>query len=152
MVLVLGHHQLQPVGLCLFYLLRLVSGRTVAGVLRSYGLCRALPVEVRRTSRGGVAHQPAQRPAALLFGYFFDEYTPAAATYWDAFTTVFSVIATLILVRKVLDNWAYWIVTDLIYIGLYFSRGAYLFALVMVVYVFIFAFALVSWARQYRMG
>ncbi len=88
--------------------------------------------------------------ATLLFGYFFDEYTPAAATYWDAFTTVFSIIATLILVRKVLDNWAYWIVTDLIYVGLYYSRGAYLFALVMVVYVVIAAFALVSWTRQYR--
>ena len=88
--------------------------------------------------------------ATLLFGYFFDEYTPAAGTYWDAFTTVFSIIATLILVRKVLDNWAYWIVTDLIYVGLYYSRGAYLFALVMVVYVVIAAFALVSWTRQYR--
>ena len=64
--------------------------------------------------------------AALLFGYFFDEYTPAASTYWDAFTTVFSVIATLILVRKVLDNWAYWIITDLIYIWSKFtSRGTY---------------------------
>ncbi|MCB0547696.1 MAG: nicotinamide mononucleotide transporter [Phaeodactylibacter sp.] len=88
--------------------------------------------------------------AALLFGYFFDTYTPAAATYWDAFTTVFSVIATLILVRKVLDNWAYWIITDLIYVGLYFSRGAYLFALVMVVYVVIASFALVSWSKEYR--
>ncbi|MCB0579702.1 MAG: nicotinamide mononucleotide transporter [Phaeodactylibacter sp.] len=88
--------------------------------------------------------------AALLFGYFFDEYTPAAATYWDAFTTVFSVIATLILVRKILDNWAYWIVVDLVYVGLYFSRGAYLFALVMVVYVVIASFALVGWRRQYR--
>ncbi len=88
--------------------------------------------------------------ASLLFGYFFDEYTPAAATYWDAFTTVFSVIATLILVRKVLDNWAYWIITDLIYVGLYYSRGAYLFALVMVVYVAIAAFALLGWWRAYR--
>jgi len=88
--------------------------------------------------------------ATLLFGYFFDEYTPAAATYWDAFTTVFSVIATLILVRKVLDNWAYWIVTDLVYVGLYFSRGAYLFSLVMLVYIVIAAFALVSWAKQYH--
>lgn len=90
--------------------------------------------------------------AALLFGYFFDEYTPAAATYWDAFTTVFSVIATLILVRKVLDNWAYWIVADLIYVGLYYSRGAYLFALVMAVYVVIATFALARWARAYREG
>ena len=88
--------------------------------------------------------------ASLLFGYFFDEYTPAAATYWDAFTTVFSVIATLILVRKVLDNWAYWIITDLIYVGLYYSRGAYLFALVMVVYVAIAAVALLGWWRAYR--
>lgn len=88
--------------------------------------------------------------ATLLFGYFFDEYTPAAATYWDAFTTVFSVIATLILVRKVLDNWAYWIVTDLVYVGLYFSRGAYLFSLVMLVYIVIAAFALVSWTKQYH--
>ncbi|MCO6479711.1 MAG: nicotinamide mononucleotide transporter [Phaeodactylibacter sp.] len=88
--------------------------------------------------------------AALLFGYFFDEYTPAAATYWDSFTTVFSVIATLILVRKVLDNWAYWIGVDLIYVGLYFSRGAYLFALVMVVYVAIATVALVNWSKEYR--
>lgn len=88
--------------------------------------------------------------AALLFGYFFDEYTPAAATYWDAFTTIFSILATLILVRKILDNWAYWIVVDLIYSGLYFSRGAYLFALLMLVYVLIAALALARWARQYR--
>ena len=86
---------------------------------------------------------------SLAFGYFFDEYTPAAATYWDAFTTVFSIIATLILVRKVLDNWGYWIVVDPIYVGLYFSRGAYLFSLVMVVYVIIASFALVSWSKAY---
>ncbi|MCB0615621.1 MAG: nicotinamide mononucleotide transporter, partial [Phaeodactylibacter sp.] len=87
--------------------------------------------------------------ASLLFGYFFDEYSPAAATYWDAFTTIFSIIATLILVRKVLDNWIYWVVVDAIYVGLYASRGAYLFALLMIVYTIIAAFAFFSWRRQY---
>ncbi len=90
--------------------------------------------------------------AALLFGYFFDAYTPAAATYWDAFTTVFSIIATFILVRKVLDNWAYWIVVDAAYAGLYFSRGAYLFTFLMVVYVVIASLALRAWWREYQLS
>lgn len=83
------------------------------------------------------------------FGYFFGVYTPAAATYWDAFTTVFSVAATFMLVRKVLENWAYWVVIDILYAGLYASRGAWLFALLMVAYTLIAAFAFFSWRRQY---
>jgi len=89
--------------------------------------------------------------AALGFGYFFDAYTPAAATYWDAGTTVFSVLATFLLVRKVLDNWAYWVVVDAVYVGLYASRGAYLFALLMVIYTVIAAVALRDWWRDYQL-
>lgn len=89
--------------------------------------------------------------AAFGFGYFFDTYTPAAATYWDAGTTVFSVLATFLLVRKVLDNWAYWVVVDAVYVGLYASRGAYLFALLMVIYTAIAAVALRDWWRDYQL-
>lgn len=85
----------------------------------------------------------------LVFGYAFGAYSPAAATYWDAGTTVFSVIATFMLVQKVLDNWAYWIVVDAVYIGLYSSRGAYLFALLMLVYTLIALFALWAWWRDW---
>ncbi len=108
----------------------------------------AMPIQTLRPAQhgwlllGGLA-------ASLLFGYFFDEYTPAAATYLDAFTTVFSVIATLILVKKVLENWLYWIVVDAVYAYLYASRGALLFALLMAVYVIIAAFAFFRWRRAY---
>jgi nicotinamide mononucleotide transporter len=85
---------------------------------------------------------------AFFFGYFFDEYTPAAATYLDAFTTVFSVITTFILVQKKLENWLYWVVVDATYAYLYFSRGAYLFALLMVAYTIIAAFAFFDWRRR----
>ncbi|MEQ8705705.1 MAG: nicotinamide riboside transporter PnuC [Phaeodactylibacter sp.] len=87
---------------------------------------------------------------AIAFGYFFDQYTPAAATYWDAFTTVFSVLATLLLVQRYLDNWAYWVVIDTIYIGLYFSREAYLFSLLMVVYTVIASVAWVQWQKSWK--
>lgn len=87
---------------------------------------------------------------ALLFGYAFSEYTPAAATYWDAFTTVFSVLATFMLVNKRLDNWAYWVVIDLAYAGLYASRGAYLFALLMLAYTIIAAVAFYRWLQAWE--
>ncbi len=87
---------------------------------------------------------------AYLFGYAFEQYTPAAATYWDATTTVFSVFATLMLVQKVLDNWLYWIVVDALYVWLYVSRGAWLFALLMVVYTVIALLALLSWWKAYQ--
>ena len=87
---------------------------------------------------------------SVLFGYFFATYTPAAATYLDAFTTVFSVIATFLLVRRILDNWIYWIVVDAIYIYLYGSRGAYLFALLMVWYVYVATKAYFIWKKEWQ--
>lgn len=89
---------------------------------------------------------------AFFFGYFFDEYTPAAATYLDAFTTVFSIITTFILVQKKLENWLYWVVIDASYAYLYASRGAYLFAVLMVAYTIIAALAFFRWRRHYAAG
>jgi nicotinamide mononucleotide transporter len=88
--------------------------------------------------------------ASLLFGYFFDVYTPAAATYWDAFTTVFAVLATVMLAKRQLDNWVYWVVVDAIYVGLYYSRGAYLLALVMAVYTAMAVHGYWHWRREWE--
>ena len=89
---------------------------------------------------------------ALLFGYFFDVYTPAAATYLDAFVTVFSIITTFLLVQKKLDNWAYWVIIDGASIYLFASRGAYLFAGIMIIYTLIAAQAFWQWRKDYRLA
>lgn len=87
-------------------------------------------------------------PATAVFGYFFANYTPAAATYADAFTTMLSVMATFLLVEKKLENWLYWILADSLYVALYTRQGAYLFALLMVAYVVIAVFGYFNWKRQ----
>ncbi len=84
----------------------------------------------------------------LLLGYIFSEYTSAQATYWDALTTVFSMIATFLLVQRILSNWLYWLVVDAIYVVLYASRGAHLFALLMVLYLVIATVAFLRWRRE----
>ena len=86
--------------------------------------------------------------AGYLLGTFFDRYGQAAATYYDALTTTFSVAATLLLVRRFRENWLYWIGIDLAYANLYYQRGAILFAVLMIVYTGIAYFGYRNWRRE----
>ncbi|MBK9015577.1 MAG: nicotinamide mononucleotide transporter, partial [Saprospiraceae bacterium] len=43
---------------------------------------------------------------------FCSKFTPTSFPYADAFITAFSVIATLLTIKKVLESWLYWIVFD----------------------------------------
>lgn len=87
-------------------------------------------------------------PGSLLLGYFFGEYTDAAATYPDAFTTLFSIITTILVIKRKLENWLYWIVIDTVYIFLYASRGSILFTLLFVLYLVIAVFGYFKWKRE----
>ncbi|MEL6636400.1 MAG: nicotinamide riboside transporter PnuC [Bacteroidota bacterium] len=87
---------------------------------------------------------------ALPIGYFFAEYTPAAATYIDAWTTVFSVLATILVVKRKLENWLYWIAIDAVYVYLYYTRGGYLFALLFVAYTIIAIIGYRAWWREWK--
>jgi len=86
--------------------------------------------------------------ATLFVGYSFSEYTSAAATYWDAFTTVFSIMITFMVIQKKIDNWLYWLVIDTVYVFLYWSRGGYLFALLFVAYLVIVVLGFFQWRGQ----
>lgn len=68
----------------------------------------------------------------------------------DAITTGFSIIATFLLVWRVLDNWIYWIVFDLLYIYIYFHQSAYLFIFIMIVYILMSFAGLYKWNLIYR--
>lgn len=84
----------------------------------------------------------------LLFGYGVGSVMVAAATYPDAITTVFSVITTFLLIGRRLENWLYWIVIDLAYVWIYYSTGAVLFALMMVINVGMAVYGYRHWRRE----
>ena len=88
---------------------------------------------------------------ALPFSYFFATYPQAAATLPDALTTIFSIAATFLFINKKMENWLYWVVTDMTYIWLYQSRGATLFALLMVLYTVIAAVAYWQWRQKLQL-
>jgi nicotinamide mononucleotide transporter len=74
----------------------------------------------------------------------------ARFTGLDGFATSFSLLATWMLARKILENWAYWIVADAVAIVLYLLLDLYWYAGLYAVYVIISASALSRWSREWR--
>ena len=85
---------------------------------------------------------------AFFFGYFFTIYTSSKLPIIDSFTTVFSVIATFMLTKKILENWLYWVVIDIVSVYLYFSRELHLTSLLFILYSIIAIFGYLSWLRN----
>ena len=75
-------------------------------------------------------------------------YTAAALPLADATTTVYSVIGTILLIERRLDNWLYFVAMDAVYVWLYLDRGSPLFAGLFAVYTVLAAVGYVSWRRM----
>ena len=84
----------------------------------------------------------------FLMGFYFTIYTNAAMPLVDSFTTVFSVFATYMVTKKVLGNWLYWIVIDIVSVYLYFSRDLHLTSLLFIMYTVIAIFGYFSWLKR----
>lgn len=61
--------------------------------------------------------------ATALVGFGMARFTNADLPYWDALTTVFSLVAQTLLARKYLENWIVWIGVDVFAIGIYLYKG-----------------------------
>jgi len=70
--------------------------------------------------------------------------------YLDAGVTVFSVLNTWLMAKKVLQNWLYWIVIDSAAIVLYAQNGYYATIVMYSVYLILAVIGFISWQKLYR--
>jgi nicotinamide mononucleotide transporter len=68
----------------------------------------------------------------------------------DAYTTVFSVMNTWLIARKVLENWLYWAVIDGAATILYIQTGYYATAALFVLNTILAVVGFISWVKLYR--
>lgn len=78
------------------------------------------------------------------------QFTRADMIWLDTSTTVFSLFATFLVARKLLENWLYWIVIDLTYVGLFWVKGFYPTAILFAVYTVMACIGYLKWRREYR--
>ncbi|GAA5025593.1 nicotinamide mononucleotide transporter [Marivirga lumbricoides] len=86
----------------------------------------------------------------LSLGYFLVEQTDAQLPYLDSFTTVFSIFTTILVTRKVLENWLYWIIIDAVEAYVYFQRELYLTSVLFAAYVVIAVIGYVKWRSSFK--
>ena len=86
--------------------------------------------------------------STFVMGFYFTTYTSAKMPIIDSFTTVFSIIATYMITKKILENWLYWIVIDVASMYLYFGRDLHLTSLLFSVYTVIAIFGYLSWRKK----
>lgn len=73
--------------------------------------------------------------------------TDAAFPWVDSGTTVASLIAQVMLTRKILENWLVWIAADVVMIALYFQKELYLTSALYVVFIGLCVRGFVSWRQ-----
>ena len=85
--------------------------------------------------------------AFLTFAAIADYYSSADLAYFDAFTTVFAIIATYMVVKRQIENWLIWIVVDAVAAGMYFYKELYFTTLLFIVYTLVAVFGYLKWKK-----
>jgi nicotinamide mononucleotide transporter len=81
--------------------------------------------------------------SAYLLKHFFNSTIP----YFDATTTILSLIATWMAAKKHIENWLVWILTDLIYIPEYLIKHLYHTALLYFIFTLLAVYGYFEWRK-----
>jgi nicotinamide mononucleotide transporter len=92
----------------------------------------------------------ASASLALLVGYLFANYTEQSTPYLDAFTTCFSLVATFMVVKRVIENWLYWIFINMGMVVLYLNNGYEILALQYGLFVILAIYGYWSWNKALK--
>jgi nicotinamide mononucleotide transporter len=84
----------------------------------------------------------------LYFPVYFPE--PASFPFLDAFTTVMSFAATILMARKKVECWYLWILVDIIGIWLYYVKGVKFIALEYVIFLILATKGMIEWRKEFR--
>ena len=85
-----------------------------------------------------------------LLGHVMANHTLADFAYLDAQTTVFSVVATVLVARKLVSNWLYWVVIDAVSIYVYAQKHLYFLTALFMLYTVIAIAGYFIWRSHYQ--
>ncbi|MDZ4204057.1 MAG: nicotinamide riboside transporter PnuC [Bacteroidales bacterium] len=78
------------------------------------------------------------------------EYIGSYVPYVDSFTTAVFLVAMLLMARKKVENWVYWIIGDVVSVPLYFLKGLVFTSFQYFVFLIIAMMGFYEWRRMVR--
>jgi len=84
----------------------------------------------------------------LILPRIFDH--PASYPYIDTFIAISSILATILLARRIFETWVLWVLVDITSIGLYSIKGVKLIAVEFVIFLFLAVLGVISWYRLWK--
>lgn len=82
--------------------------------------------------------------------YMLSNYTTSNVPLIDSFVSLASLTANLLLAKKKLENWAIWILVDILYVGLFIYKGLYLSSGLYFVFLGLAILGLIEWIKEYN--
>ena len=86
-----------------------------------------------------------------IIAYILVNFTDSEIPYWDAFTTAFSITATWMLARKIIEHWIIWIIVDLVSAGLYIYKGLYPTTILFLVFTVLAFVGYIEWRKDLKL-
>lgn len=87
---------------------------------------------------------------SFVVGYLFSNYTDAAFPYWDSHLTVWGVIATYAMAKKIIEHWLMWIIIDINCAALYFIKELYAFAPLYFIFTLLAVYGYFKWKKDFE--
>jgi nicotinamide mononucleotide transporter len=87
---------------------------------------------------------------SVITAYYLEVTETSQYPYLDASVTIFSVMNTWLMAKKVLQNWLYWVVIDAAAIVLYAQSGYFATVILFSVYTILAIIGFISWQKLYR--
>ena len=87
---------------------------------------------------------------SVLIGFYLHQSQASQNPYLDASVTVFSVLNTWLMARKVLQNWLYWIIIDASAIVLYWQAEFYATVVLFAIYTVLAIVGFINWQRLFN--
>jgi len=85
--------------------------------------------------------------ATYGWGLFMALNTDATNPWWDASVAMLSIAAQILMTRRYINNWHWWIVVNILSIGLYWQKQLYVFTGLYVVFLGMAVWGLIEWRR-----
>ena len=114
-----------------------------------YGGAAHEGLSVTTSSRAGWGYGIAGWLAGFaILAFFLSRFTNTDVPNIDGFLTAGSLLGTVLLSRKKVENWIVWIVVDILYVGLYLYKGLHLTAILYALFVILASIGLATWYRE----